>query len=67
MCQMRNFAMIRKSQKTLDSVALNAISDKILKDQKVEYPSESNIRTFPYRNWKKFIKYNIKDEIKTSL
>lgn len=61
MCQMRNFAMIRKSQKTLDSVALNAISDKILKDQKVEYPLESNIRTFPYRNWKRFIKYNIKD------
>ena len=63
MCQMRNFSMVRKSQKTLDSVKLNAISDKILKDKKVEYPAESNIRTFPYEDWIRFIKYNIKDSL----
>ena len=58
---MRSYSSIRKSQKTLESVSLNAISDRELKDQKVEYPAETNIRTFPYADWVRFIKYNIKD------
>lgn len=60
-CQMRNYAAIRKSQHTLRSVALNAISDAVLKDRKVEYPAESNIITFPYNDWIRFWIYNIKD------
>lgn len=62
-CQMRLYASIRKSQHKLRSVALNAIGDIELKDKKVEYPPESNIRTFPYNDWIRFIKYNIKDTL----
>lgn len=61
-CQMRLYASIRKSQHKLQSVALNAISDRELKDRKVEYPdAASGIKEFPYVDWLKFIKYNIKD------
>lgn len=62
-CQMRLYTSIRKSQHKLRSVALNAIGDIELKDKKVEYPPESNIRTFPYNDWIRFIKYNIKDTL----
>lgn len=60
-CQMRTYASIRKSQHTLKSVKLNAISDLVLKDKKIDYSEESDIIIFPYKNWRKFIKYNIKD------
>lgn len=60
-CQMRLYASIRKSQQMLKSVSLNAIGERELKDKKVEYPAESNIRTFAYVDWMRFIKYNIKD------
>ena len=60
-CQMRLYAAIRKSQQMLKSVSLNAIGDRELKDKKVEYDSETNMMMFPYVDWKKFIKYNIKD------
>ena len=58
---MRLYASIRKSQHMLKSVRLNAISDLELGDKKIDYSEESNIVYFPYLNWKKFIKYNIKD------
>ena len=61
LCQMRIFASVRKSQHKLRSVALNAIGDMVLRDRKVEYPDEANIITFPYTDWPRFIKYNIKD------
>lgn len=60
-CQMRTYAAIRKSQHKPKSFKLNAISDQVLGDKKVEYPENSNIRTFPYEDWVRFIKYNIKD------
>ena len=60
-CQMRLYASIRKSQQMLKSVRLNAIGDRELGDRKVEYPPESNIRTFEFTDWPRFIKYNIKD------
>ena len=60
-CQMRLYASIRKSQHKLKSVKLNAIAQRELKDKKVEYPEASNIATFPYLDWLKFIVYNIKD------
>lgn len=58
---MRTYSSIRKSQHMLKSVKLNAISDLELGDKKIDYTEESNIILFPYENWKKFIKYNIKD------
>lgn len=60
-CQMRLYASIRKSQHMLKSVKLNDIGERELKDRKVEYPDESNFRLFPYQDWIRFIKYNIKD------
>ena len=60
-CQMRLYAAIRKSQHKLRSVALNAIGDRELKDKKVEYPENANIKTFPYDDWRLFCIYNIKD------
>lgn len=60
-CQMRLYASIRKSQHKLKSMKLNDIGDRELKDRKVEYPEEANIVRFPYVDWPKFIKYNIKD------
>ena len=60
-CQMRLYASIRKSQHKLKSVSLNAIGDRELRDRKVDYPEETNIIMFPYVDWLRFIKYNIKD------
>lgn len=62
-CQMRLYSNIRKSQHTLKSVSLNAISDLELKDKKIDYPEETNIVYFPYIDWKLFITYNIKDTL----
>ena len=45
----------------MKSVKLNAIGERELKDKKVEYPEESNIITFPYKDWILFWIYNIKD------
>lgn len=60
-CQMRLYASIRKSQHMLKSVKLNDIGDRELKERKVEYPAETNMMRFPYVDWIRFIKYNIKD------
>ena len=62
-CQMRLYASVRKSQHALRRVSLNAISDRELKDRKVDYPEESNIVSFPYKDWRLFIIYNIKDSL----
>lgn len=63
LCQMRNYASVRKSQHKLRSVALNAIADRELRDKKVEYPENANIVRFPYEDWILFIKYNLKDSL----
>lgn len=62
-CQLRMFTGIRKSQHELGSVKLNSIMDMILGDHKVEYPAQTNIRTFAYHDWILFILYNIKDTL----
>ena len=63
LCQMRTYATIRKSQHKPKSFKLNAIADKELGDRKVEYPENTNIRTFPYVDWELFCIYNEKDRI----
>jgi hypothetical protein len=60
-CQMRNYAAVRKSQQMLKSVALNAIAERELRDRKVEYPDETNIIEFAYKDWKRYVIYNVKD------
>ena len=52
---------MRKSGHQLRRLSLNYISDRELKDKKVEYPTNTNIRTFPYVDWTRFISYNLKD------
>ena len=62
-CQMRLYGSIRKSQHKLRSIALNAIGDRELGDKKVEYADETNIIDFPYKDWRKFSIYNMKDTL----
>lgn len=42
---------------------MNSIADRELKDKKVEYPENANIKTFPYDDWVLFCIYNIKDSL----
>lgn len=61
MDQMVNYAGIRSGKGKLPSVKLNAIAKNELKDEKLDYSEYGNIKMFPYYDWWKFIKYNIKD------
>lgn len=62
-CQMRNYGSVRKSQHTIKSFKLNDIADKELGQRKVEYDDFGSINTFMYEDWRRFIKYNIKDTL----
>ena len=58
---MVNYAGIRSGKGKLESVKLNAIARKELEDEKLDYSEYGNIKYFPYLDWWKFVKYNIKD------
>lgn len=60
-CQMRTYAAIRKSQPEMRSFSLNYVGKKVVKDSKLDYGEEGSIKFFPYRNYKKYFIYNIKD------
>ena len=60
-CQMWMYAGVRSGKSKQPSMKLNAIGKKELKDTKVNYEEEGNIRTFMYKNLWKFYMYNIKD------
>ena len=59
--QMELYSFIRKGGSELRSVKLNYIAEKELKDKKLDYSEDGDIKTLPYTNFKKFVKYNIKD------
>ena len=61
MCQMWMYAGVRSGQGKQPSMKLNAIAKKELKDEKLNYDEEGNIKTFMYKNLWKFFMYNIKD------
>ena len=61
--QMMQYIKIRKQKSELKSVKLNAIAQKELNDEKLDYSDEANIKTFPYVNYPKFVLYNIKDTL----
>ena len=61
--QMSQYIKIRKGKSELKSVKLNAIAWKELKDEKLNYNDEANIKTLPYVNYMKFVLYNIKDTL----
>lgn len=59
--QMELYASIRKGGSELRSYRLNFIGEKELKDTKLDYSEDGDIKTLPYTNFKKFVMYNIKD------
>lgn len=60
-CQMRMYAATRKGQSELRSNRLNYIAEKEIGDEKLDYSEDGNIKTVSYRNWLRYILYNIKD------
>lgn len=63
MDQMILYAATRKGQKELSSYSLNNIARVELGDTKLDYSDEADIKTLPYVNYRKFVKYNIKDTL----
>lgn len=61
--QMSQYIKIRKARAELKSVKLNAIAKAELKDEKLDYTDEADIKTLPYKNYRKFVLYNIKDTL----
>jgi len=59
--QMILYAATRKGQSELRSHSLNFIAQHELNDDKLNYDDEANIKTLPYKNYRKFVAYNIKD------
>lgn len=59
--QMELYASIRKGAAELRSYKLNYIAQKELRDRKLDYSEDGDIKTLPYTNWETFVIYNIKD------
>ena len=59
--QMVIYAGIRSGRGELASTKLNYIAEIELKDEKLDYSEDADIKTLFYRNLKKFIEYNLKD------
>ena len=59
--QLTNYAKVRKGQAELQSVKLNSIAKAELGDEKLDYSDEANIKTLPYVDYPKFVRYNQKD------
>lgn len=59
--QMIDYAAIRKGREELRSYKLDYIAERVIKDQKLQYSSDGNIKTLSYNNYWKYVVYNIKD------
>ena len=59
--QMELYASIRKSKQELRSYRLTVIAQIELKDSKLDYSDNADIKTLPYVDFEKFVIYNIKD------
>lgn len=59
--QMITYAAIRKGQQELRSTKLTYIAKKEIGDEKLDYSEDGNIKTLSYRNFLRYILYNIKD------
>ena len=59
--QMINYAAVRKSGAKIDSYKLDFIGDKEVGAKKLDYSEIGHIKYFPYKNYRKFVKYNIVD------
>lgn len=59
--QMIVYGSLRKGQSEIRSFSLSYISQKEIGDDKLDYSEDGNMKTFAYRNYRKFVEYNIKD------
>ena len=59
--QMVVYSGVRGGRGELASTKLGYIAQKELKDTKLDYSEDGDIRTLPYRNYRMFVEYNIKD------
>lgn len=59
--QMELYANVRKGGSELRSYRLNTIGQHEIKDTKLDYSDDGDIKTLPYKNFFLFIIYNIKD------
>ena len=59
--QMLLYAQTRKGVATLRSSKLNTVAEEEIKDKKLDYSEEKDIGSFPYKNFRKYLLYNIKD------
>lgn len=59
--QMRNYAAIRKGQSEMRSYTLDYVSNHVIGAGKLDYSDDGNIKTVSYRNYKRYLLYNIKD------
>lgn len=62
-CQLRLFAMIRKSQAERRSYSLSAVGKSVAKIDKLTQTKSGSFRQFAYTNWIKFILYNVRDVV----
>ena len=63
MCQMRLFAMIRKSQAERRSYGLSAVGKDMAKIDKLTQTKSGEFRKFAYTDFLKFILYNVRDVV----
>jgi DNA polymerase elongation subunit (family B) len=59
--QMYTFANLRKGQGQRESYSLDFISYDELGKEKLEFLNGETIKNIPYKNFKKFVEYNIRD------
>lgn len=65
--QLLFYAQLRKGLGKKDSNSLNAIAREELGDEKLDYSDLGTIADFPYKDYKLFVKYNIKDVLLCSM
>jgi len=59
--QLNLYAALRKALGEKESYALNAIAKEELDDEKLNYDEVGDIKSLPYKDYRLFVKYNIKD------
>ena len=59
--QMINYAAVRKSGAKIDSYKLDFISEREGCSKKLDYSDIGHIKYFPVKDYRNFVKYNIKD------
>jgi hypothetical protein len=63
LCQMRNFAAIRKSQQERRSYSLSSVGKDMAKIDKLTQTKSGSFREFAYTDFLKFILYNVRDVV----